>query len=150
MKDETRGRKRICYRCGENTHRLQDCPMPRPADGALPFATCFICKKQGHLSSKCDQGGTAYPAGGCCHYCQSTQHLARNCENKSAKSSRKQARKEKKKESRKRKLNPNNLDGVDAVPMETFPEYGGAAAAAADEPVKEPHYKRAKKRVVKV
>lgn len=34
----------------------------------LPYAQCFICGVQGHLSSQCPENANGlYPSGGCCH-----------------------------------------------------------------------------------
>lgn len=70
----------ICYNCGSNEHSLKNCQKPRPSDGSMPFATCFVCKQSGHLSSACDQNLTGiYPQGGGCRTCGSVMHLQRDC-----------------------------------------------------------------------
>lgn len=71
-----------CYRCGSTEHSLAKCTKPAPEYGSdLPFASCFICGKKGHISSKCDlnQDRGIYPNGGCCLLCQSVDHLAKDC-----------------------------------------------------------------------
>lgn len=41
---------------------------------------CFLCDAKGHLASACPKNERGvYPNGGCCHYCGSVRHLARNC-----------------------------------------------------------------------
>ena len=55
-----------CYKCGKTDHSLKLCPHLTQEDKntckngkfnyskmKLPFATCFICHKVGHLSSQC-------------------------------------------------------------------------------------------------
>ena len=52
----------------------------------LPFATCFICKEKGHLSSQCEQNENGvYIKGGCCKECGSKYHLHVNCPEKKKK-----------------------------------------------------------------
>lgn len=71
----------ICFRCGSKEHNLKNCPVKvKPGDTSLPFASCYVCKQQGHLSSQCPQNERGlYPNGGCCKYCGSVRHLARDC-----------------------------------------------------------------------
>jgi hypothetical protein len=48
--------------------------------GGATYATCFICKQQGHLSSRCPKSSHGlYPNGGCCHVCNSKDHRYRDC-----------------------------------------------------------------------
>lgn len=48
--------------------------------GAYPYATCFVCKKVGHISKDCpDNAHGLYPNGGCCLECGSVRHLRRDC-----------------------------------------------------------------------
>lgn len=73
----------ICYNCGSNQHRLQNCPSERDPSGHLPFASCFVCKGRGHISRDCPQSDHGlYPRGGCCHICGSINHLAKLCPDK--------------------------------------------------------------------
>ena len=83
----------ICYKCGSNEHSLKNCPKLSPEEKqmskqgrmdyhrmVLPFATCFICKEKGHLSSQCKQNENGvYVKGGCCKRCGSKTHLFVNC-----------------------------------------------------------------------
>jgi zinc finger CCHC domain-containing protein 9 len=84
----------ICYKCGSNEHSLKMCRKLTAAEKQgmsnggrvnyiemdLPFATCFICKKKGHLSSQCGQNENGlYVKGGCCKKCQGVNHLYQNC-----------------------------------------------------------------------
>ncbi|PVU97200.1 hypothetical protein BB561_000704 [Smittium simulii] len=67
----------VCYHCGSDEHITRYCPTP---GSTFPFATCFICNKKGHLSSKCPQNTKGlYPNGGGCRFCGSVNHLARDC-----------------------------------------------------------------------
>lgn len=72
----------ICYRCGSRKHRLSACrEKPPDPSNPLPFASCFVCNGNGHLSSQCPKNKEkgVYPNGGCCKLCGETDHLARNC-----------------------------------------------------------------------
>ena len=70
----------ICFNCGESGHALRHCTKPRKRDGSLPFASCFICKRKGHISKDCPENPNGlYPKGGCCHICLQKTHLVRDC-----------------------------------------------------------------------
>jgi|EP00979_Chaetoceros_neogracilis_P012882 zinc finger CCHC domain-containing protein 9 len=84
----------ICYKCGSYEHSLKNCgkltteEKKTTSKGGrvnytemdLPFATCFICKKTGHLSSQCEQNENGlYVKGGCCKKCGSKKHLFQYC-----------------------------------------------------------------------
>lgn len=70
----------ICFNCGETGHALRHCGKPRRRDGNLPFASCFICKRKGHISKDCPENPNGlYPKGGCCHICLQKTHLVRDC-----------------------------------------------------------------------
>lgn len=52
----------------------------RKLDEPLPYAKCFICNEQGHLSKQCPKNENGiYPNGGACHKCGSKAHLAKDC-----------------------------------------------------------------------
>jgi zinc finger CCHC domain-containing protein 9 len=66
-----------CYNCGEADHSTKQCPIPF---SNYAYALCFLCDTKGHLASACPKNDRGvYPNGGCCHYCGSIKHLARNC-----------------------------------------------------------------------
>lgn len=54
--------------------------------GAYPYATCFVCKKIGHISKDCpDNDHGLYPNGGCCLDCGSVRHFRKDCPGKQRK-----------------------------------------------------------------
>jgi Zinc knuckle len=70
----------ICFNCGLSGHALRHCLKHRNKDGSLPFASCFICMKKGHISKDCPENPNGlYPKGGCCHICLQKTHLVRDC-----------------------------------------------------------------------
>ncbi|KAL1935368.1 hypothetical protein VTP01DRAFT_4508 [Rhizomucor pusillus] len=70
----------ICYNCGSTEHALKHCKKPRNPDEPLPYAKCFVCNEQGHLSKQCPKNENGiYPNGGACHKCGSKAHLAKDC-----------------------------------------------------------------------
>lgn len=89
----------ICYKCGKSNHSLKHCPLLTKEEKQqaeqnngklnyhkmnLPFATCFICKHQGHLSSQCQLNThgiyvNAATGGGCCKFCGKNDHLFIHC-----------------------------------------------------------------------
>jgi len=77
----------LCYKCGSTEHALHNCPKRHRGDrNDLPYATCFICNKKGHLASSCPENRTGiYVNGGSCRVCGSQQHLAANCPDKKRK-----------------------------------------------------------------
>ena len=80
-KDSTKLASAICYKCGSTEHTLAQCPKrKKDSDESLPFATCFICEKQGHLASACPENEHGiYINGGACKHCGSNQHRATDC-----------------------------------------------------------------------
>ena len=46
--------KRICYNCGDTSHRAAKCRKDKIGNG-FTFATCFLCNTVGHLSSQCSK-----------------------------------------------------------------------------------------------
>ncbi len=103
--------KSICYKCGKNDHTLKMCPLITREEKEickkgggkfnytkmkLPFATCFICHKVGHLSSQCslnnhgiyvnnniDGGGNGNKNGKMgCKFCGGLDHLFIHCPDK--------------------------------------------------------------------
>ena len=90
----------ICYKCGSNEHRIQQCPKlqgmlqqnrnKKGIDfgrvGDLPFANCYVCNKSGHLASHCPESNKgAYPQGGACRECGSVDHYVADCPEKKKK-----------------------------------------------------------------
>lgn len=70
----------FCFNCGLTGHALRHCTKPKSKDGTLPFASCFICNKKGHISKDCPENPNGlYPKGGCCHICLQKTHLVRDC-----------------------------------------------------------------------
>ncbi|KAG4083121.1 hypothetical protein H8356DRAFT_968509, partial [Neocallimastix lanati (nom. inval.)] len=68
----------ICFRCGSTEHTLKNCKAP---ENVLPYAQCYVCNQKGHLASQCSQNEKGlYPNGGCCKYCGSVRHLAKDCD----------------------------------------------------------------------
>lgn len=76
-------KKEICYNCGSLEHNVHTCSLPVDYSN-MPFAKCFICGENGHLSSKCNKNESngIYIKGGGCFVCGSNQHLAKNCPEK--------------------------------------------------------------------
>ncbi|CAJ0607934.1 unnamed protein product [Cylicocyclus nassatus] len=68
----------ICFKCGSTEHSVHKCP--RKNIKGFPYATCFVCGQQGHLSRDCEKNANGiYPDGGGCNVCGSTKHLKRDC-----------------------------------------------------------------------
>ncbi|XP_063365397.1 myb-like protein X [Cydia amplana] len=68
----------ICFKCGSTEHRQFECKVQR--DNEFRFATCFICREQGHLARQCpDNPKGLYPNGGSCKLCGDVTHLRKDC-----------------------------------------------------------------------
>lgn len=68
----------ICFKCGSPDHTSFACRVVKGQN--FRFATCFICKEQGHLSKQCpDNANGMYPKGGSCRVCGDTTHLKKDC-----------------------------------------------------------------------
>lgn len=73
----------ICFFCGSSEHRLHEClkyKLSGKKDQNLPYAKCFICKKEGHLTRSCklNENGV-FPKGGKCIICGSINHMVKDC-----------------------------------------------------------------------
>ena len=70
----------LCYKCGSTEHSLKECSEYRNGDTDLPFASCYVCEKKGHLASACPENSRGiYVNGGACRKCGSTQHISAEC-----------------------------------------------------------------------
>lgn len=68
----------ICFKCGSTEHTSFVCRVEKGQN--FKFATCFICKEQGHISRQCpDNARGLYPKGGSCRVCGDVTHLKRDC-----------------------------------------------------------------------
>lgn len=68
----------ICFKCGSTEHKQFECKVQR--DKEFRFATCFICKEQGHIARQCpDNPKGLYPNGGCCKICGDVTHMKKDC-----------------------------------------------------------------------
>jgi zinc finger CCHC domain-containing protein 9 len=46
----------------------------------LPYAKCYVCNQEGHLSGQCPKNERGlYPNGGSCAICQQVDHYAKDC-----------------------------------------------------------------------
>ncbi|KAG0254056.1 hypothetical protein BG011_006000 [Mortierella polycephala] len=70
----------MCYSCGSLEHKTQDCKKLSKDGNKFKFATCFVCKEQGHLAGACPKNEKGmYPKGGSCRFCNKVDHLAKDC-----------------------------------------------------------------------
>lgn len=70
----------MCYSCGSLEHTTKDCKKLSKDGNRFKFATCFVCKEQGHLAGACPKNEKGlYPNGGSCRFCDKVDHLARDC-----------------------------------------------------------------------
>ncbi|KAF9896493.1 hypothetical protein BX616_007334, partial [Lobosporangium transversale] len=77
---ETTGEVGMCYSCGSLEHTTKDCRKLSKDGNKFKFATCFVCKEQGHLAGKCPKNEKGlYPNGGSCRFCGKVDHLAKDC-----------------------------------------------------------------------
>jgi len=68
----------LCFKCGSTEHTHFACKVVRTQD--YKFASCFICKEQGHISRQCpDNPKGIYPKGGACRVCGDVTHLKKDC-----------------------------------------------------------------------
>ncbi|XP_037563809.1 uncharacterized protein LOC119442840 [Dermacentor silvarum] len=70
----------ICFKCGSTEHFSSACTVQTSKDNEFPYAKCFICKQQGHLSRKCPRNDKGvYPKGGHCNFCGGIDHFKKEC-----------------------------------------------------------------------
>ncbi|CAH1406325.1 unnamed protein product [Nezara viridula] len=68
----------ICYKCGSTEHTHYQCKVN--TGDSYKFATCFVCKQEGHISKQCpDNPRGVYPSGGGCRLCGDVTHFRREC-----------------------------------------------------------------------
>ncbi|XP_018566133.1 stress response protein NST1-like [Anoplophora glabripennis] len=68
----------ICFKCGSTEHTHFECKVVRGQE--FKYATCFICKEQGHIARQCpDNARGLYPKGGACKVCGDVTHLKKDC-----------------------------------------------------------------------
>nr|XP_033338827.1 zinc finger CCHC domain-containing protein 9-like [Megalopta genalis] len=68
----------ICYKCGSTEHTYFECKVAKRTE--FRYATCFICREQGHISKQCpDNPKGIYPQGGSCNLCGDVTHLKKDC-----------------------------------------------------------------------
>lgn len=70
----------ICFKCGSTEHFSSACNVQTSKGNEFPYAKCFICKQQGHISRKCPRNDKGvYPKGGHCSFCGGIDHFKREC-----------------------------------------------------------------------
>merc|ERR1711973_1034159 len=100
----------LCFKCGSTEHTVHQCSAEmKEGESAYPFARCFICKQNGHLSGNCPENPRGlYPDGGGCKFCGSVEHYKRDCPEKNGET------KESNSSKRKYKLREEN-ESIDAI-----------------------------------
>ncbi|XP_044759805.1 inner centromere protein A-like [Coccinella septempunctata] len=68
----------VCFKCGASDHTSFACRVVKGPN--FKYASCFICKEQGHISRQCpDNERGLYPKGGSCRVCGDVTHLKKDC-----------------------------------------------------------------------
>lgn len=68
----------ICFKCGSTEHTHFECKVTKGEE--YKFASCFICREQGHIAKQCpDNPKGLYPQGGACKVCGDVTHLKKDC-----------------------------------------------------------------------
>mmetsp|Transcript_11782 Transcript_11782/g.35772 ORF Transcript_11782/g.35772 Transcript_11782/m.35772 type:complete len:259 (-) Transcript_11782:105-881(-) len=75
----------MCFNCGSNEHSLGGCSKAVDMRN-LPYASCFLCKQQGHITRFCPNNENGiFKNGGACHVCGEKTHLSKDCPERAAK-----------------------------------------------------------------
>lgn len=77
-KDASTNGTGICFKCGSTEHTHFECKVTKGEE--FKFASCFICREQGHIARQCpDNPKGLYPQGGGCRICGDVTHLKKDC-----------------------------------------------------------------------